>query len=152
MREPDPLGNKPDPLDDPGVVARNESGPRYVRRYHARALHQEGFCVLEGVGDWSLIWTDAVESASVRSGIRSSRSISSSASASCRSPERHADRQFAARSAAIRSRRGSAIAPMITFSEPATGTARIAPATPSNAPPTMTLAIVAKPESEIAVE
>jgi len=32
------------------VVARNESGPRYVRHYHAEALLPEGFRVLEGIG------------------------------------------------------------------------------------------------------
>jgi Homeodomain-like domain len=31
------------PLDYPCVVARNESGPRYVRHHHARALRREGF-------------------------------------------------------------------------------------------------------------
>jgi len=36
---------------DPCVVARNESGPRYVSHYHVRALRQESFCVLEGIGD-----------------------------------------------------------------------------------------------------
>lgn len=29
----------------------NESGPRYVRHHHARALRLEGFCVLEDIGD-----------------------------------------------------------------------------------------------------
>jgi hypothetical protein len=39
-------------LANPGaVVARDESGPRYVRRYDAGALRLEGFCVLEGIGD-----------------------------------------------------------------------------------------------------
>ena len=38
-------------LDDPCVVARDESGPRYVSHYHVRALRQGGFCVLEGIGD-----------------------------------------------------------------------------------------------------
>jgi len=32
------------------VVARNESGPRYGCRYHARALREEGSCVLESFG------------------------------------------------------------------------------------------------------
>ena len=32
-----------DPLNDPWVVARNESGPRYVRHYHAEALLLKGF-------------------------------------------------------------------------------------------------------------
>jgi hypothetical protein len=30
-------------LDDPWVVARNESGPRYVRHHHAEALLLKGF-------------------------------------------------------------------------------------------------------------
>jgi hypothetical protein len=38
----------------------------------------------------------------------------------------------------------------MTFSEPATGTARIAPITPISAPPTITTAIVANPDSSIA--
>jgi hypothetical protein len=33
------------------VVARDESGPRYVSHYDARALRPEGFCVLERIGD-----------------------------------------------------------------------------------------------------
>jgi hypothetical protein len=33
------------------VVARDESGPRYVSRYHARTLRLEGFRVLKGIGD-----------------------------------------------------------------------------------------------------
>ncbi len=39
------------PLDDPWVVARDESGPRYVCHYHAEALRLEGFRVLEGIRD-----------------------------------------------------------------------------------------------------
>ena len=38
----------------------------------------------------------------------------------------------------------------MTFSEPATGTARIAPITPISAPPISTTGIVAKPDSSIA--
>ena len=33
------------------VVARDESGPRYLSQYNQRALLREGFLLLEGVGD-----------------------------------------------------------------------------------------------------
>ena len=38
-------------LDDPCVVARDISGPRYLCRYDAEALRLEGFRVLEGIRD-----------------------------------------------------------------------------------------------------
>jgi hypothetical protein len=38
-------------LSNPWVVARNESGPRYVSRGHCGALRKEGFRVLEGIRD-----------------------------------------------------------------------------------------------------
>ena len=52
--------------------------------------------------------------------------------------------------AAMRSRRGVVSSRTITLTEPATGTAGWLP-TPSTAPPSITLAIVVKPDSEIAV-
>jgi hypothetical protein len=50
----------------------------------------------------------------------------------------------------MRSLRAAVSSRKITFSDPATGTARIAPITPISAPPTMTTAMVAKPDSSIA--
>jgi len=44
------------------------------------------------------------------------------------------------------------ISAMIPFGAAVTGTARIAPTTPSRVPPTSTLAIVAKPERLTAAE
>ena len=50
----------------------------------------------------------------------------------------------------MRARRPSVSSWRTTFTEAATGTARIAPTTPSSAPPTMTTAMVAKPDSSTA--
>ena len=50
----------------------------------------------------------------------------------------------------MRARRPSVSSCTTIFTEAATGTARTAPTTPSNAPPTSTTAIVAKPDSSTA--
>ena len=62
----------------------------------------------------------------------------------------HAWLSGCALSASMRSLRAAVSSRKITFSDPATGTARIAPITPIRAPPTITTAIVAKPDSSIA--
>src|SRR5205085_9770621 len=56
----------------------------------------------------------------------------------------------ASRSAAMRSRRPALSSRATTLIEAATGTARIAPTTPSSALPRMTTAIVVKPDSSTA--